>query len=52
MQQLLQGVEHLDACAQRLAEAGRAQRHNHELLEIERVVRMRTAIDDVHLGHG
>jgi hypothetical protein len=50
-EQLLQGVEHLCPVAQRLAEARRADRQDHELLHVEAVVGVRAAVDDVHLRH-
>ena len=49
---LLQMVEHLGAIAQRLAEARRADGQDHELLDVEAVVGMRAAVDDVHHRHG
>ena len=48
---LLQGVENLRAHAQRLAEARRAHRHDHEFLEVDGIVGMHAAIDDVHHRH-
>ena len=47
-QQLLQRMEDLGAVAQRLAEARRADRQDHELLDVEAVVGVRAAVDDVH----
>jgi hypothetical protein len=44
-------VEHLGAVAQRLAEARRAERHQHELLQVDLVVRVRAAVDHVHQRH-
>ena len=41
-------VVHLDALADRLGERRRAVRHDHELLEVERVGRVPPAVDDVH----
>ena len=35
-----------------LREACRADRHDHEFLEVDRIVGMRPAIDDVHHRHG
>jgi len=46
--QLLEGVEDLRAIAQRLAEARGPDRQDHELLEVERVVGVRAAVDHVH----
>ena len=52
LSEALQRVEHLDAPAQRLGEARRADRHDHELLHVDVVVGMRPAVDDVHHRHG
>ena len=41
----------LGAPAQRLAEARRADRHDHELLEVDGVVGVHAAVDDVHHRH-
>ena len=51
-QQRLQGVEHLGAPAQTLLEAGRTGGHDHELLHVHGVGRVRAAVQDVHHGHG
>ncbi len=51
VQDLLQAVEDLGAAAQRLAEARQARRHDHEFLDVEAVVGVRAAIDDVHHRH-
>src|SRR5262245_18081289 len=51
LEQLLQRVEDLDRDAQPLGERLRAARHDHELLEVERVVRVRAAVDDVQHRH-
>ena len=48
---LLQGVEDLGAEAHRLGEAVGADRHHHEFLDVDRVVGMRAAVDDVHHRH-
>ncbi len=48
---LLQRVEDLGTVAQRLAEARRADRHQHELLHVDRVVGVGAAVDDVHQRH-
>ena len=48
---LLQRVEHLGAVAQRLAERRRADRHHHEFLEVDLVVGVGAAVDDVHHRH-
>ena len=49
--EFLQRVKHLGAVAQRFAKRRRAERHQHEFLQIDAVVRVRAAIDDVHLRH-
>ncbi|EXI73875.1 MAG: hypothetical protein AW07_02011 [Candidatus Accumulibacter sp. SK-11] len=51
VQQLLQCVEDLGTAAQRFTERPLADRENHELLEIEAVVGVFTAVDDVHHRH-
>ena len=51
LQHALQRVEDLGAAAQRLGEAGDADRQHHELLHVDIVVGMRPAIDDVHHRH-
>jgi hypothetical protein len=48
MQTLLQRVEDFGAAAQALGEARRADRHDHELLEVDRIVGMGAAVQDVH----
>jgi hypothetical protein len=48
---LLQRVEDLGAVAHGFAEAGRAHRDDHELLQVEVVVGVRAAVDDVHHRH-
>ena len=52
VQVLLEVVEDLGAHAQRLGEARRADRDDHELLEVDRVVGVRAAVEDVHHRHG
>ena len=52
LQHLLQRVVGLRADPQRLGERGRADRHDHELLQIDRVGRVHAAVDDVHHRHG
>jgi hypothetical protein len=47
----LQGLEHLGAHAQAFGECGRAQRRDHEFLEVDGIVGMRAAVDDVHQRH-
>ena len=51
MQALLQGMKNLRAAAQSLGEARRADRHHHEFLEIDRIVGMGAAVQDVHHRH-
>ena len=51
VQHLLQRVEDLGAVAQRLAQSRRADRQDHEFLDVEAVVGMRAAVDDVHHRH-
>ena len=51
VEHLLQRVVRLGAPAQRLAEARRADRHDHELLQVDRVVGVGAAVDDVHHRH-
>ena len=48
----LQRVENLDAAAQGLAEARRADRQHHELLDVDVVVGVRPAVEDVHHRDG
>ena len=52
VQARLERVVDLAADAQGLAEARRAVRDDHELLQVERVVGVRPAVDDVHHRHG
>ena len=51
MQALLQRMEDFRTAANRLQDAVRADRHDHEFLEIDRVVSMFAAIDDIHHRH-
>ncbi len=51
VEQRLERVIRLDAPAQRLAVARRADRHHHELLEVDRVVGVGAAVDHVHHRH-
>ena len=46
-----QGVKNLRPGAQRLGEGFGAERHDHEFLEVDRVVGVHAAIDDVHHRH-
>ena len=52
VQDLLQRVVDLRAPAQRLGERGRANRHDHEFLEVNVVVGMHAAVQDVHHRRG
>ena len=52
LEQRLQRVIALDADPERLGERRRAGRDEHELLEVERVLRVGAAVDDVHHRHG
>ena len=49
---ILEVVEDLGAHSDRLREGGSADRHDHEFLEVDIVVRVRAAVDDVHHRHG
>ena len=51
VQHLLQGVEHLGAVAHRLGEGRRADGQNHEFLDVDAVIGVRAAVDDVHHRH-
>jgi hypothetical protein len=44
-------MEDLRAAPQRFRKALRADRHDHELLEIQRIVGVRAAVEDVHHRH-
>ena len=52
VQDLLEHVVGLGAPAQRLGERGGADRHDHELLQVDVVVGVRAAVEDVHHRHG
>src|SRR3546814_10114576 len=47
----LQRVKYFGAVTDRFAEARCADRDDHEFLQVQRVVRMRAAVDDVHHRH-
>src|SRR3954463_4427555 len=47
----LQGVQDLRPIAQALGKGGRANRQDHEFLEVDRIVGVHAAIDDVHHRH-
>ena len=51
VQQRLERVVRLHAPAQALREGGRADRHDHELLEVHRVVGVGAAVEHVHHRH-
>ena len=51
VEQFLQCVEHLGAAAQGFAESGSADRHDHEFLDVQAVVGVLAAVDDVHHRH-
>ena len=51
MQNFLERVEDFRAVAQGFAKAGRTQRNDHQLLQVEVVVGVLAAVDDVHHGH-
>src|SRR5947199_361529 len=46
LEDLLEVLEHLGSPAQRLGERGSAERNDHELLDLEAVVRMRSPVHD------
>ncbi len=48
---LLQRVEDFGSDPHGLRERGRGNRQDHELLEVDRIVRVRAAVDDVHHRH-
>src|SRR5260370_4766740 len=48
LQRGLKSVKDLDAPAEALGKAGRADGHNHEFLEVHGAVGARTAVEDVH----
>jgi hypothetical protein len=51
VQELLEAVERLRADPQGIREGGRARRHDHELLQVERVLRVHAAVHDVQHRH-
>ena len=51
VQERLQGLEDLDADPQALGVGRGSGRHDHELLQVERVLRVGAAVDDVHHRH-
>src|SRR5262249_46659024 len=52
VEDLFQIVEHLGAHAERLTEGPRSKGHDHELLEVEVVVGVLAAVEDIHERHG
>ena len=52
MQDLLEAVKDLGPHAQRLAEGRGAEGHDHEFLEVDVVVGVLAAVEDVHHRHG
>jgi hypothetical protein len=52
VQESLERVEDLGADAECLRERIRARRHDHELLEVEGVLRVGAAVHDVHQRYG
>ena len=51
LQRVLQRVEHFGAHAHGFGDARGADRHDHEFLEVDRIVGVHAAIDDVHHRH-
>jgi hypothetical protein len=51
VQDFLERVEDLRTVAQRLGERWRADRQDHELLDVDTVIGMRATVDDVHHRH-
>ncbi len=51
VQHAFQRVKNFRAVAQRFPERGRAFRHDHEFLEIDRRIGMRAAVQDIHHRH-
>ena len=52
MQHALEGVVDLSAPTQALGKARGAHRHDHKLLEVNVIVGMHAAVEDVHHGRG
>ena len=52
LEDFLQGMKNLDAPLQCFAESRCADRHDHEFLQVDAVVGMFAAVDDVHHRHG
>ena len=50
-QHALEGMEDLDAPAQRLGKRRRSHRHHHELLEVDIAIGVRAAVQDIHHRH-
>ena len=51
LQRLLQRLEDLRPDPHAVRQRSRRHRHDHELLDVDRIVRVRAAIDDVHHRH-
>ncbi len=51
IQLFLEHMEHFGAHAHRLGDAARADGHDHEFLNVDRVIGMLAAVDDVHHRH-
>ncbi len=51
LQSRLQRMEHFGAHANGVGDRRRRHRHDHEFLDVDRIVGMRAAIDDVHHRH-
>ena len=51
VQNFLQGVKHFAAVTHGFAEGGSTHGNDHQLLQIQAVVGVCTAVDDVHHGH-
>ena len=52
LEHAFQGVEYLDAPAQRIGERFRSHRHDHEFLKVHIVVGVSAAVEDVHHRRG
>ena len=52
LQHLLQGMEDLGAHAQTVGKCFRSNGHDHEFLDVNLVVRVRTSVEDVHHRNG
>ena len=52
LQRVLQRMKHFGAHAHGFGDARGAHRHDHEFLEVDRIVGVHAAVDDVHHRHG